>query len=39
MINSVYEDHAGVRALRGGPLSKDRGKVADVVRDEDPFFG
>jgi hypothetical protein len=39
MIDAVYEDHAGVRALRRSPLTNDRGKVADVVCHEDPLLG
>jgi hypothetical protein len=39
MINSVYEDHASVERSAAAHSRRIAGKVADVVRDEDPFFG
>ena len=39
VIDAVYEDHARVLTPGGGPFAEDRGEVAHVVGDEDPFLG
>ena len=36
MVYAVHQDHAGVGALRGGPLAQDRREVGDVVGHKDP---